>query len=56
MPVSTSVFSFSERDGKTVATYTSTYASAETLQQILDMGVIEGASSAINQIDELLAS
>ncbi|MET4610876.1 hypothetical protein ABIC28_001857 [Rhodococcus sp. PvR044] len=34
----------------------STYESAEALQQVLDMGVIEGASSAINQIDELIAS
>ena len=30
--------------------------SAEALQQVLDMGVVEGASSAINQIDDLLAS
>jgi len=26
------------------------------VQTVLDMGVIEGASSAINQIDELVAS
>ena len=29
---------------------------AESLQQVLDMGVVEGAASAINQIDDLLAS
>lgn len=40
----------------TRATYVSTYASAEALQQVLAMGVIEGASSAINQIDGLLAA
>jgi hypothetical protein len=33
----------------------STFASAEGLQQVLDMGIVEGASSAINQIDELIA-
>jgi hypothetical protein len=33
-----------------------TYASAEALQQVLDMGVVEGSTLAINQIDELLAS
>lgn len=33
----------------------STYATAEALQQVLDPGVIEGASSAINQIDHVLA-
>lgn len=34
----------------------STFSSAEALQQVLDMGVVEGASSAINQIDDLVAS
>jgi hypothetical protein len=34
----------------------STFESAEALQQVLDMGVVEGASSAINQIDDLVAS
>lgn len=34
----------------------STYASAEALQKVLDMGVIEGARSAINQIDDLLVA
>jgi hypothetical protein len=33
----------------------STFASAEGLQQVLDMGIVEGASSAINQIDDLVA-
>ena len=31
------------------------YPTTEGLQQVLDMGVIEGASSAINQVDALLA-
>ncbi|BBY14821.1 SRPBCC family protein [Mycolicibacterium litorale] len=55
LPVSTNVFTFTEHDGGTRATYVSTYASAEKLQQVLDMGVVEGATSAINQIDGLLA-
>ena len=33
-----------------------TYRSATDLQMVLDMGVVEGASSAINQIDDLVAS
>lgn len=33
-----------------------TYPSAEGLQQVLDMGMIEGATAAIGQIDELLAA
>lgn len=55
LPVSRNVFAFSSADGGTRAVFTSTYATAEALQQVLDMGVVEGASGAINQIDELLA-
>ncbi|MBU8814477.1 SRPBCC domain-containing protein [Mycolicibacterium goodii] len=55
LPVSTNVYTFVEHNGGTRATYVSTYASAEALQQVLDMGVVEGASSAINQIDDLVA-
>ncbi|RVW07545.1 SRPBCC domain-containing protein [Prescottella agglutinans] len=56
LPVSKNVYTFTEHDGGTRATYTSTFESAEALQKVLDMGVTEGATSAINQIDELLAS
>lgn len=56
LPVSAGDFGFAEHDGGTRATFVSTYASAEALQQVLDMGVVEGATSAINQIDDLVAS
>ena len=56
LPVSTNVYRFTEHDGGTRATYVSTYATAEGLQKVLDMGVVEGATGAINQIDDLLAS
>jgi uncharacterized protein YndB with AHSA1/START domain len=56
MPESSQVFDFTEVDGATRATFVATYASAEALQQVLDMGVVEGSTLAINQIDELLAS
>ena len=55
MPVSTNVYAFEAIDTGTRATFTGTYESAEALQQVLDMGVIEGASSAIDQIDTLVA-
>lgn len=55
LPVSKNVFTFAAHDGGTRATFLSTYASVEALQQVLDMGVIEGASAAINQIDGFLA-
>jgi uncharacterized protein YndB with AHSA1/START domain len=56
MPVSKNVYTFAEHDGGTRAVFTSTFESAEALQQVLDMGIVEGASLAINQIDELIAS
>ena len=55
LPVSRNTYTFTEVEGGTRATYVGTYASAEGLQQVLDMGAVEGASSAINQIDDLLA-
>ena len=56
LPVGRNVFSFAEYDGGTRATFVSTYATAEALQKVLDMGVVEGASSAINQVDDLVAA
>jgi len=56
LPVSTSVYTFTPHENGTRAVYVSTFASAEGLQQVLDMGVIEGATGAINQIDGLIAS
>lgn len=59
MPESANVYSFAPADGDadaTRATFVATYASADALQQVLSMGVVEGASLSINQIDDLLAA
>lgn len=56
MPVTVNEYEFSETDTGTRAVYRSTFASAEDLQQVLDMGVVEGSTLAINQIDDLLAA
>lgn len=56
LPVSKNEYTFTEHNGGTRASYVGTFASAEGLQQVLDMGVVEGASLAIGQIDELVAS
>ena len=56
LPVSRNVYTFAEHDGGTRATYVNTYATAEGLQKVLDMGMIEGSRGAIGQIDGLLAS
>jgi uncharacterized protein YndB with AHSA1/START domain len=56
MPVSHNVYVFESVDNGTRATFTSTYDSAEALEKVLEMGVVEGASSAIDQIDNLVAA
>ncbi len=56
LPVSQNVYRFAAHAGGTRAAYVSTFATAEGLQQVLDMGMVEGPSSAIGQIDELIAS
>ncbi|MCW2738812.1 SRPBCC domain-containing protein [Nocardioides sp.] len=56
MPESSQAFDFAATADGTRATYRSTYASAEDLQKVLGMGVVEGSTQAINQIDDLLAS
>ena len=55
LPVSHNVYAFAEEDGATTATFTSTYDSADDLQTVLEMGMEEGATLAINQIDAFLA-
>lgn len=60
MPVAENVYTFTESDDAgshktTLAVFTATYETAEGLQQVLKMGVVEGASAAINQIDALIA-
>jgi uncharacterized protein YndB with AHSA1/START domain len=54
MPVSGNVYTFTAHGDATRATYVSTYASAEGLQKVLDMGIVEGATGSLNQIDALL--
>ncbi len=56
MPVSECTYRFTATETGTRAVYTSSYASAEALQQVLDMGAVEGSRGAIDQIDALLAA
>jgi len=56
LPVSRMDFTFTESGGATTAVYVSAFETAEGLQQVLDMGVVEGSTGAINQIDGLLAA
>ncbi|MHA6523723.1 SRPBCC family protein [Tessaracoccus sp. G1721] len=56
LPVGINTYSFTSHDGGTRVVYDSVYATVEGLQQVLDMGMIEGATGAINQIDAFLAA
>ena len=56
LPVSRNDYTFTATDGGTRAVFTSTFDSAEDLQKVIDMGIEEGATSAINQIDGFLAN
>ncbi len=56
MPVSQNVYAFEPIETGSRATFTSTYDSDEALQKVLEMGVVEGATSAIDQIDTLVAT
>ncbi len=56
MPVSECVYRLEATEAGTRATYVTTYADADALQQVLSMGMEEGATSAIDQIDAFLAA
>jgi uncharacterized protein YndB with AHSA1/START domain len=56
LPVSKNTYTFAEHNGGTRAIYVSRYESAEALKQALEMGTVEGTTSAINQIDALVSS
>ncbi|MDN5795700.1 MAG: SRPBCC domain-containing protein [Intrasporangium sp.] len=56
LPISHNIYSFDAQDGGTRATFLSSYDTAEGLAQVLEMGIEEGATLAINQIDAFLAS
>lgn len=56
MPVARNVYAFAAIERGTRATFTITYDSAETLQRVLDTGLVDGMPSAIEQIDGLVAA
>ena len=55
LPVSENEYTFEPTQSGTRAVYTSTFGSAEALEKVLEMGMEEGARSAIDQIDGFLA-
>ncbi len=55
LPVGINTYSFSSHDDGTRAVYEAIYPSVEALQQVLDMGMVEGSTAAIGQLDAFLA-
>ncbi|HET7326591.1 MAG TPA: SRPBCC domain-containing protein [Nocardioidaceae bacterium] len=55
-PVAHNSAELTPHEGGTRMVTTSTYATADELQKVLEMGAVEGASAAMGQIDELLAA
>lgn len=56
LPVSTTVTTFAGQDGRTTVTMVTDYATEADLQQVLEMGVLEGVGSQFGRLDELLAA
>jgi uncharacterized protein YndB with AHSA1/START domain len=56
MPVSFTRVELTAYEGGTRMVSTTTYATAEEFAQVLEMGMVEGATQAGNQIDGLLAA
>ncbi|WP_114569694.1 SRPBCC family protein [Exiguobacterium flavidum] len=56
LPSSEIEIDFEEKDGGTLVIFRSDFKTEEGLRQVLDMGVVEGFSSQLRRLDELLAT
>jgi uncharacterized protein YndB with AHSA1/START domain len=56
LPQSSTVLTFEDVDGKTLLTTTSVYESAEKIQEVINMGMLEGVADTWNQLDVLIAT
>lgn len=56
MPATEVRLDFIEEDGKTKIVCTSTYATSEGLQQVLDMGMIQGFTETWDRLEEFVAA
>ncbi|MEX1023009.1 MAG: SRPBCC domain-containing protein [Dehalococcoidia bacterium] len=54
-PETVITLTFEEQDGKTLMKSHSLYASAEEMQQVIGMGMVEGISETFDRLDEYLA-
>lgn len=54
MPVTLVTLTFVEHEGKTKLIMRSRFASAEGLQQVMGMGIVQGCASQFYRLDDLL--
>ena len=55
MPTTSGMVELSEADGRTRMTISSTTTSREHLETLISMGMIEGLTAAVGQMDSLLS-
>lgn len=55
MPQTQSIVELTDADGKTQLTLRATYPSPADLEQVLDMGVVDGMTETLDRLDEHLA-
>lgn len=56
MPVMVISYEFTEQDGKTKVRSVAEFASAEQMQQVLEMGIVQGLTETWDRLGEYLAS
>ena len=56
MPLGDTIVEFTEHDGGTRVASTTVYGSAQDLQKVLDMGMAEGLTQAVGQLDAALVA
>ncbi|HEX8182819.1 MAG TPA: SRPBCC domain-containing protein [Candidatus Saccharimonadales bacterium] len=54
LPEGEATFTFDETDGKTTLSSISTYQTAEEVQKLVEMGMLEGVKDTWNQLDTLI--
>lgn len=55
LPVGKATITFEEKDGKTLLTSVGEYGSADEIQKLVEMGMVEGVTDTWNQLERLLA-
>lgn len=56
MPASTAIMEFFEEAGKTRLVVRSVFETSEGLQQVLDMGVVEGLTQTLDRLEEFVVT